>query len=291
MSLFTNCGFRTLYKYAPWPMTGDNFAKKNLRENTVYFPKASCFNDPFDSSPQLNFDGATVDKWRNTVEELLKINQPERPADEIRAEVKRAIKTQADCPTNNVIRHVNDLEIPEFRDRIYGVLCLTPHPDNMLMWSHYASHHRGICIGYDVEKLQALQTWIYFDKRGKLRQDHFNMLPINVRYEDHPDFNFFQSGLVKLSQEMLEIKAPVWEYEQEIRVILGARNFSTDLRDSDRVIRLQRNTISEVILGIAMPKAARDDIIATMKSHQRGAKIKHVVRKPNSFDLQIKRLP
>src|SRR5579863_2139262 len=31
------------------------------------------------------------------------------------------------------------------RRRIY---CLTPHADNILMWSHYADDHRGVCLEF-----------------------------------------------------------------------------------------------------------------------------------------------
>ncbi|HBV6183205.1 TPA: DUF2971 domain-containing protein, partial [Klebsiella pneumoniae] len=31
----------------------------------------------------------------------------------------------------------------------YGIVCLTPNPDNYLMWSHYSASHTGFCIGFD----------------------------------------------------------------------------------------------------------------------------------------------
>lgn len=30
--------------------------------------------------------------------------------------------------------------------RLVGVFCLTPHPDRMLMWSHYGDQHRGSAL-------------------------------------------------------------------------------------------------------------------------------------------------
>jgi len=32
----------------------------------------------------------------------------------------------------------------------YGVLCFSRSWNNVLMWSHYADRHKGICLGFDV---------------------------------------------------------------------------------------------------------------------------------------------
>jgi len=31
----------------------------------------------------------------------------------------------------------------------YGVLCFSRRWNNILMWSHYADGHKGICLGFD----------------------------------------------------------------------------------------------------------------------------------------------
>ncbi|MYL96140.1 DUF2971 domain-containing protein, partial [Citrobacter werkmanii] len=40
---------------------------------------------------------------------------------------------------------------------MYGVICLTPKPDNYLMWSHYAASHTGFCIGFDEKFLETIE--------------------------------------------------------------------------------------------------------------------------------------
>lgn len=35
-------------------------------------------------------------------------------------------------------------------DEVVGVLCLSHDPDNILLWSHYANRHDGICLQFDV---------------------------------------------------------------------------------------------------------------------------------------------
>ena len=33
------------------------------------------------------------------------------------------------------------------------IRCFTPDPTNTLMWSHYAESHKGVCVGFSLEKL------------------------------------------------------------------------------------------------------------------------------------------
>ena len=35
-------------------------------------------------------------------------------------------------------------------DHSFGMLCFSRRSDNPVQWSHYADHHRGICLGFDV---------------------------------------------------------------------------------------------------------------------------------------------
>src|ERR1035441_3016297 len=34
--------------------------------------------------------------------------------------------------------------------RDYGLLCFSEEWNNILLWSHYADQHRGVCLGFDV---------------------------------------------------------------------------------------------------------------------------------------------
>lgn len=36
-----------------------------------------------------------------------------------------------------------------------GVVCLSEHGDDILMWSHYSDGHQGFCLEFDRERLEA----------------------------------------------------------------------------------------------------------------------------------------
>jgi hypothetical protein len=86
----------------------------------------------------------------------------------------------------------------------YFVSCFSERWDSILMWSHYADHHKGICIQYDF-------TLKYRKKE-------------NVIYPDiHPVI--YTNSVYKLSEgNNLSIcilkKAKDWKYEKEWRIII-----------------------------------------------------------------------
>ena len=83
-----------------------------------------------------------------------------------------------------------------------GAICLPPDPYNLLMWSHYAIHHRGFALQFhtanDVRKMGLL-----------LKVDYSHNYP----HIDWFDNNFkIEAGL--------RTKHRGWEYEQEFRIII-----------------------------------------------------------------------
>jgi hypothetical protein len=57
---------------------------------------------------------------------------------------------RAPRPSDDKIRAM----IPELEDGVredaerLGMFCLSANPNDVLMWSHYASNHRGLCLGF-----------------------------------------------------------------------------------------------------------------------------------------------
>lgn len=80
-----------------------------------------------------------------------------------------------------------------------GQKCFTPDNANILMWSHYANSHSGICLEFDT-----------------LNDPAFFIYPINVIYsEEYPELEFTDR---KFANKVLRTKSKDWEYEQEVRI-------------------------------------------------------------------------
>ena len=83
-----------------------------------------------------------------------------------------------------------------------GLLCFSRNWTNPLLWSHYASKHEGICLGFDLRRGNELQEVKYEDKRRRVRINNC---------EDA------QSTATRLQDLLLRTKYVDWKYEEELR--------------------------------------------------------------------------
>ena len=96
-----------------------------------------------------------------------------------------------------------------------GICSLSRDPLNLLMWAHYAQHHTGFVVEFDIPvavtnvNIDDLPHNYWFEL----------LIPHEVEYEtDKPVISFFDSDDEKRRKQFL-IKGIDWEYEQEERVI------------------------------------------------------------------------
>ena len=105
--------------------------------------------------------------------------------------------------------------IDESFRRLIRLACFTTKSDNLPMWSHYASAHKGICLEYDTARIQgsfyinSLHPVIYVKQLP-------NMTYMMARKES-PRFSTPEY------QAMHKLKD--WEYEDEWRLILDVGSF------------------------------------------------------------------
>ena len=90
-----------------------------------------------------------------------------------------------------------------FRNNLYskGVCCFSSIFDSILMWSHYAENHKGVCLKFDV-----------------IKDPPFFDYPLLMSYEDeYPQINFAKDSM-KCIMTVLGTKYAGWGYEKELRV-------------------------------------------------------------------------
>lgn len=120
-------------------------------------------------------------------------------------------------------------ELKSNNDKSLGLLSFSADWAAPIMWSHYADRHRGICLGFNIER-SMLEKVIYVDNR----------------LEERAEIGFAND--IKLFYELLRTKSSHWNYEQEYRrfyPLSGATNEGgTYFAEFDESIQL-----AEVILG------------------------------------------
>jgi hypothetical protein len=168
-------------------------------ESKIYFPQAKFFNDPFDLHPVFDLT-APPQVQRRDYERLSNKFEGTGRA-ERRKDARRVMKT-AMSPKNiaATTRAIQDGHAKEITEAI-GVLCVCKKRDDILMWSHYADSHRGVCLEFDgmSEFMAHAQAVKYSKTRDPIRA-----------YQETQDQTMEKALLTKSDQ---------WSYEDEYRLL------------------------------------------------------------------------
>ena len=245
-------GTDILYKYRSLEKVEGDRVRETFEKSTVYFPLPSQFNDPFDCKIPLLLDG-TEEEWGKYVEEYFEKNRPELSPADRKIETKRLIQ-------NGSYKKL-DPSISTRAPNRAGVYCLSAVNDDILMWSHYANAHRGICIGF---------------RAGP--DDGFFRRSQQVKYLlAYPSTRIFDSDEQR-SETAFLTKSEHWIYEEEYRIVEsqgpGTYSFPQDL-------------LVEVILGCEISDSDRQSVRTWAQAHSARPKILVARKKEREFGLRI----
>jgi hypothetical protein len=247
-----------LYKY----MSADS-ALRCFRTGMVRFTQPVEFNDPFEMQPfvkgladepsiEAQFReqfGATVDP---ELDKMLSTLTPEQRTKIDRNSIRDAVQQQAP-EALALLKRLAEIATPLVSRQIYdtgnenlGALCLTEKPDNLLMWTHYADHHRGVVIEFDT-------THDFFNRRlGP--QDDFRHFRKVIYTQDRPNVFLADSDAV----DFFYFKSKEWEYEQEWRLIVPLGDCSQRIEQPLGypicLFNIPPECVHGVIIGCRMPE-------------------------------------
>lgn len=223
---------RYLYKYrAP-----GTFTERIITDRKLWFANPESFNDPFDGNIRV--------LTNNSFEEIK--TYWEKVPNMTRAEKRHIIQQMAKDPAKRA-RMVNGAAQDATNET--GVSCYAEEPDNILMWSHYASSHTGLCLKFDL-----LADPSFF----------FTLIPVNYS-SDYPQCNFIRFPNDSV-EKLIGTKAKLWEYEKEWRVLkhdaIGSQPF-------------MKQALVEVLFGCKASK----EFISKIKQLSRETGLSHLTYK------------
>ena len=202
---------RYIYRYLP---INDNLIT-SVKEGYLWFTDPQTFNDPYDCNLKTNnnISPETIkayliiaNKFWNVWDEAQlneRINHFEKKPEEFKSHLEKELKSVAE---------------------LCGVCCFSEERDLLLMWSHYATKHEGVCLKFDMK----------FDET--IFQ---NTSLVKVKYpETYPDFDFLNYVISNngnpVGKELIEFavgkKSQDWAYEKEIRLVRW-KNYHKSFRD------------------------------------------------------------
>ncbi len=136
------------------------------------------------------------------------------------------------------------------QDEYCGVLSLSTRWDSILMWSHYSNCHTGFCVGFWEEKLRKSG---HFGKGGVVNYDI--KFPIIK-----PKVTKAPSDIIEKTFVQTHTKSEDWTYESEYRLVQNY--FPHKPEPFERIINVNDDVFSEVILGINISELDEKEIIA-----------------------------
>lgn len=108
------------------------------------------------------------------------------------------------------------------------VSCFGTKPDSVLLWSHYANKHKGVCLEFEVDD-DNFKTVSYVEKQPIFRLS--DTLKILFGHEfigekvdaEKPEYQYLLNPILAKSKK--------WEYEHEIRYVYSKNKHNPDIYD------------------------------------------------------------
>jgi hypothetical protein len=236
-----------------------------LQHNEIYFSTQKELNDPFELKICVK-----PDPDRGRARKALKTaalrgaKQNKRPWREAVRAQQMAERADLDAS----YRHLQDLHNTRMETQAF-ILCFSGTRKNILMWSHYADGHKGLCVHLDSRVYPLV---------GAAGVEYRRSYPVT-------HFPSESAGADDLLIKSILTKSHRWRYEKEFRLFavrmgdppLGA--WWVDMPwdpPNDRTAHkafLPRNAISGITIGASMPQPDRDSLIAFCRSKRPDIKI------------------
>lgn len=222
---------RFFYKYLSCTMS-DEFIRCLLIDSDFYLGSCRDFNDPFDTTANVVNNGSIKD-MRKRFSQIIENNLPNLKKAEREAEVSRLMNNYSNNPDTFK-------KILEKNTQAAGIYSFTENKKDILMWSHYASQHKGFLLQFELA--QDIDSFLY-----ALRMDYSS---------NYPEYDI-SKGFENSFKQILLRKSKHWEYEKEWRIlrIAGARTYQ----------QFKPQALKSLIFGCRAEEEFKSKIIGILK--------------------------
>lgn len=237
----------------------DCWARDVFIKHEFYFPSPTNFNDPFDCKvPHL--DSLPEKQRKHFVEEFVRRRLGSISRHERRTATKNLSDKQTFIDLTSTIQKNMDG---------CSLLCSSEQNDDILMWSHYADSHRGICLEFEA----TTNTPLFGEAQP-------------VEYvETYTDFPLLSDGLEQVSRTMLT-KSSHWKYERAWRILRRVR-FNEVLPERLRYVGFSSKYLRGVIFGCQCSADTESKVTSWIKEEGCEVTCYRARRKSKEFGLEI----
>lgn len=237
-----------LYKYTS--VNNIRYLLDVVAENNLYFSSPFDFNDPFDCRPVISV-GTTR---QQIVKSKKNLSVALRYGNDIDKQYSKDLASEV--VKIKINRELWDNLFHEEIDK-KGVCCFTTKKDNLLMWSHYADSHKGVCYEFDTQFLPGLVPIIYSSE-----------YPIIRLY----DKNSYRNAIFTKSKD--------WSYEEEWRMVAKWKG----------LFPINQNALKSIIIGCKASLEVQSEIETIIEKRYPEVKIFKAHMGERRFVLDIKEI-
>jgi hypothetical protein len=247
-----------LYKYRSLSKSKFESTRDIFLKNELYFPHPDQINDPFDCKIPPSWENITkenilthIGKSKNYGIDSAKINL-----------AINNVKCNSLETSVKAMREEND----KGHLRNVGVLSLSEKWLDILMWSHYANSHKGICIGFDYTKL-------FFIFNGK------PLWAVDIKYPEsnqYPKRDYLDDPDTRV--KLYLTKSLDWKYEKEWRIIFPEKGRTVQKFEPDAIV--------SVHLGCQISKEDKETVINWCLQRKPKPKIYETTKDKSSYSLK-----
>lgn len=159
-------------------------------------------------------------------------------------------------------------KIINYRDNAL-ISCFSKNNQSILMWSHYADKHKGICIEFEQEDDEDFYDVKYQEERQNL--DLFEIMSRMLAYEyigEKVDINISRISSLILAPFLC--KSLEWKYEEEVRCIYSLSKLNDKIsldkdNDGNDMYLYKMDKISKVYIGFKMDDVKKERLIELLE--------------------------
>jgi hypothetical protein len=202
---------------------------EEVRDGYVFLSKPADFNDPYDSALSISWEHAL----KQAMEQILPEYGYDPKSVELFEEKEKELARQAfESMIGGLLSFsYGPSTSPDlfslFREKL-GVSSIATNPNSVVMWSHYAKQHTGICLEYSGADIQSSEKLLEFPHPVRYTRDFLDVF----RLFWPPEIDMYEVRFDILPILAACHKSEGWEYEGEWRLVSpdvsSGRKFSVE---------------------------------------------------------------
>lgn len=193
-------------------------------------------------------------------------------------------------------------KLQTLKDLAYMV-CMTETNNSTLMWSHYAENHTGICIEYDLKKLEPEPFDLVSHLFPILYEEHRNIhRNLSALIESHKELKkAIEDGFEYAGGENLDDILPLfitkgsnWSYEKEWRILFSKKQMYDINENSLYDGNLCFKCVTGVYLGYRIhPEVKRNvkEICKRIGNDKKPISLYQAKLADNTYDIDFEEIP